>query len=124
MDELRTALHIAVQQSNVNITRLLLENGARNEWKDFLGMHARHYVHNDAIGVIFRQRKMLEDSSTIHSRPSPYNSPQQPTQENRKRHEAPSTASTSNNNVFPSKKGKFSSTTKRKGEATTSNQQA
>jgi hypothetical protein len=43
-DELRTALHIAVQQSNVGITRLLLENGAKDKWKDFLGMHARHYV--------------------------------------------------------------------------------
>jgi ankyrin repeat protein len=39
-DELRAAFHIAIQQSNVGITLLLLENGAKDEWKDFLGMHA------------------------------------------------------------------------------------
>jgi ankyrin repeat protein len=34
--ELRTALHFAVKQSRVEITRILLENGARDEWVTFL----------------------------------------------------------------------------------------
>jgi hypothetical protein len=115
--ELRTALYIAVQQSNVGITRLLLESGAKDEWKDFLGMHARHYVRDDAIGVLFLQRKKLKDPLKTHPRSSPYDNYQQNKQESTKRHQAPFTASTSNTAVFPSKKGKFSSTTKRKGEA-------
>jgi ankyrin repeat protein len=119
-DELRTALHIAVQQSNVGIRRLLLENGAKDEWKDFLGMHARHNVRDDAIGVLFLQRKMLEDQPNTHPRSSLYDNYQQNTQESTKRNQAPSTASTSNTVVFPSKEGKFSSTTKKKGEAETS----
>jgi hypothetical protein len=118
--ELRTALYIAVQQSNVGITRLLLESGAKDEWKDFLGMHARHYVRDDAIGVLFLQRKKLKDPLKTHPRSSPYDNYQQNKQESTKRHQAPFTASTSNTAVFPSKKGKLSSTTKRKGEAATS----
>ena len=42
-DELRTALHIAVQQSNIDITRLLLENGAKDDWKDFVYRLAVRY---------------------------------------------------------------------------------
>ena len=119
-DELRTALHIAVQQSNIGITRLLLENGAKDDWKDFLGMHARHYVRDNTISVLFLQREMLEDPPETHPRSSLYKNCQQNAQESTKRNQAPSTASTWTNVVFPSKKGKFSSKTKRKGEATTS----
>ena len=39
--ELRTALHIAVKESRVEIARILLENGARDEWGDLFGTCAR-----------------------------------------------------------------------------------
>ena len=63
---------------------------------------------------------MLEDPPETHPRSSLYKNCQQNAQESTKRNQAPSTASTWTNVVFPSKKGKFSSKTKRKGEATTS----
>ena len=118
-DELRTALHIAVQQSNIGITRLLLENGAKDDWKDFLGMHARHYVRDNTISVLFLQRQMLEDPPDPRPGSSLNNDYQRNTHESTKRNQATHTASTSTNVFFPSKKGKFSSTTRRKGEDTT-----
>ena len=53
--ELRTALHIAVKESRVEITRILLENGARDEWGDLFGMYAREYIRDDNIGVSFKR---------------------------------------------------------------------
>jgi ankyrin repeat protein len=51
--ELWTALHIAVQQSNVTITRVLLEHGALDQWEDRYGKRAHEYIKNDAIGMLF-----------------------------------------------------------------------
>jgi hypothetical protein len=51
--ELRTALHIAVKESRVEITNILLENGARDEWGDIFGAYARDYIRDDEIGVLF-----------------------------------------------------------------------
>jgi hypothetical protein len=51
--ELRTALHLAVKKSRVEITRLLLENGARDDWRDCYGAFARDYITNDNICVLF-----------------------------------------------------------------------
>ena len=52
--ELRTALHIALQQSNVAITRVLLEHGAVDQWEDRYGKRAHEYMNtNDAIGMLF-----------------------------------------------------------------------
>ena len=52
--ELRTALHIAVKNSRVEIARILLENGARDEWGDLFGNLARAYICDDNIGVVKR----------------------------------------------------------------------
>ena len=52
--ELRTALHIAVKISRVEIARILLENGARDEWGDLFGNLARAYICDDNIGVVKR----------------------------------------------------------------------
>jgi ankyrin repeat protein len=61
--ELRTALHLAVKESRVEITRILLENGARDEWGDLLGMYAREYIRNDNIGVLFKQHGFSLDNN-------------------------------------------------------------
>ena len=53
--ELRTALHLGVKESRVEITRILLENGARDEWGDLFGMYAEEYIRNDSIGVLFKR---------------------------------------------------------------------
>jgi hypothetical protein len=53
--ELRTALHIAVKESRVEIARILLENGARDEWGDLFGTYARDYIRDDEIGVLFKK---------------------------------------------------------------------
>ena len=53
--ELRTALHIAVKGSRVEITRILLEEGARDEWGDFFGNLARVYICDDNIGALFKR---------------------------------------------------------------------
>ena len=53
--ELRTALHIAVKGSKVEIARILLENGARDEWGDLFGTYARDYIRDDEIGVLFKK---------------------------------------------------------------------
>ena len=53
--ELRTALHIAVKESRVEIARILLENGARDEWGDLFGTYARDYIRDDEIGVLLKK---------------------------------------------------------------------
>ena len=62
-----TALHIAVQQANVGATRVLLANGALDEWKDCYGKRARDYISDGAIRKLFRQHKMLPDKKLIKS---------------------------------------------------------
>jgi ankyrin repeat protein len=55
--KLQIALHLAVKESTVEITSILLENGARDEWGDCFGMLAREYIRNDNIGVLFKRHK-------------------------------------------------------------------
>jgi ankyrin repeat protein len=52
--ELRTALHIAVQQSNVAVTCVLLEHGALDKWEDRYGRRASEYITDNAIMLFFR----------------------------------------------------------------------
>jgi hypothetical protein len=51
--ELRTALHLAVKESRVEITRILLDHGARDEWRDCYGALARDYITNNDIRALF-----------------------------------------------------------------------
>jgi hypothetical protein len=48
-----TALHILVQQANVGATRVLLANGALDEWKDRYGKQARDYVQTTPLESFF-----------------------------------------------------------------------
>jgi ankyrin repeat protein len=52
-NELRTALHIAVKESRVEVTSILLDHGARDEWRDYYGALARDYITNNDIRVLF-----------------------------------------------------------------------
>jgi hypothetical protein len=74
-----TALHIAVQQANVGATRVLLANGALDEWKDRYGKRARDYISDVNIRKLFRQHKMLPDKKLVKS----------PSKDNRPRFEPP-----------------------------------
>ena len=77
-----TALHIAVQQANVGATRVLLANGALDEWKDRFGKRARDYISDGAIRKLFREHKMLPDKKLVKS-PSKDKRPRfEPPQEN------------------------------------------
>ena len=67
LSEQYTALHIAVQQANVGATRVLLANGALDEWKDRYGKRARNYISDDAIRKLFRQYHMLPDKKLVKS---------------------------------------------------------
>ena len=57
--KLRTALHIAVKESRIDTTHILLENGARDEWCDCFGNLTRVYIHDDNIGVLFKNMDIL-----------------------------------------------------------------
>jgi hypothetical protein len=39
----------------VEVARILLENGARDEWGDLFGTYARDYIRDDEIGVLFKK---------------------------------------------------------------------
>ena len=58
MDYSRTALHFAVKKSKVEITRILLENGARDEWGDLFGTYAREYIRDDNLDNITNKEKL------------------------------------------------------------------
>ena len=63
--ELCTALHVAVQQSNVEIARVLLQHGAQDDWEDSYGRRARYYVGRDeAMEALFKQHKLLKNQTT------------------------------------------------------------
>ena len=38
----------------MEVTRILLQNGARDEWGDCFGMYALEYIRDDNIGVLFK----------------------------------------------------------------------
>ncbi len=67
--ELRTALHIAVQMSNVGITNFLLRHGARDEWIDCFGMYAKDYIKDEDVKKLFIWRNMLENPTAPTSQP-------------------------------------------------------
>ena len=57
--ELRTALHLAVKESRVEITRILLDHGARDEWRDCYGALARDYItNNDILTAITAEQQL------------------------------------------------------------------
>jgi hypothetical protein len=62
--ELRTALHIAVQYSNMEIIDVLLKAGARDDWEDRYGRRAYEYIVDDAIYALFSQYGMKFDQNS------------------------------------------------------------
>ena len=62
--ELRTALHIAVQYSNMEIIDVLLKAGVRDDWEDRYGRRAYEYVVDDAIYALFSQYSMEFDQNS------------------------------------------------------------
>ena len=63
--KLRTALHFAVQRSNVEIARVLLQHGAQDDWEDRYGTRARDYVGRDeAMEALFEQYHLLQNQTT------------------------------------------------------------
>jgi len=121
--ESRTALHIAVQMSHVGVTRLLLKHGARDEWEDHLGKYAKDYIRDEEVKLLFIWHKMLEPSTAPTSQPTAttasaeLNTNEPTTQEPPTRRRA-AFMTAEENQFTPSKKGKFSSSTKKKGQDT------
>lgn len=63
--KLRTALHFAVQRSNVKIARVLLQHGAQNDWEDRYGKRARDYVGRDeAMEALLEEHHFLKNQTT------------------------------------------------------------
>ena len=66
--ELRTALHVAVQQSNVEIARVLLQHGAQDNLEDRYGRRARDYVGRDeAMEALLEEHHLLKNQATSTS---------------------------------------------------------
>jgi hypothetical protein len=142
--ELRTALHIAVQYSNMEIIDVLLKAGARDDWEDRYGRRAYEYIVDDAIYALFSQYGMKFDQNssvsannkkTKHTRrvdifqdiravvddePQAGCSSQATLNNQTISSDSPSGKkiiySSVNNTNPPSKKGKFTPSTKRKGQ--------
>jgi ankyrin repeat protein len=142
--ELRTALHIAVQQSNVTITRVLLEHGALDQWEDRYGKKAHEYIKNNAIGMLFFRYNLPcgieptdvsprstsptnieENSEQLHHNEAPQesNAQQQGPFRTKTFARLPITAEETTTsppakrrNFVPSERGKFTASTVRKGQ--------
>ncbi len=115
--ESRTALHIAVQMSHVGVTRLLLQHGARDEWEDHLGKYAKDYIRDEEVKLLFIWHKMLESPTAPTSRSTASNTNEPTTREQPLRRRA-AFMTAEEDQFTPSKKGKFSSSTKNKGQNT------
>ena len=142
--ELRTALHIAVQQSNVTITRVLLEHGALDQWEDRYGRKAHEYIKNDAIGMLFFRYNLPcgieptdvssrstspinieENSQELHHNEAPQGSNAQQQSPLRIKtfarlsmtaDETTTSPPAKRRNFVPSERGKFTASTVRKGQ--------
>ena len=60
--ELRTALHIAVQQSNVRVS---LEHGALDKWEDRYGRRTNEYITDDVISMLFFRYNLTCDIENV-----------------------------------------------------------
>ena len=121
--ESRTALHIAVQLSHVGVTRMLLKHGARDEWEDHLGKYAKDYIRDEEVKLLFIWHKMLESPTAPTSQPTATNASaelnaNEPTPKEPPPRRRAAFVTAEENQFTPSKKGKFSSTTKKKGQDT------
>jgi ankyrin repeat protein len=63
--ELRTALHIAVQQSNAAVTRVLLDQGALDKWENHYGRRANEYITDDVISMLFFRYNLTCDIENV-----------------------------------------------------------